>query len=110
MNETRPLTHRRSRKAWLRENLSGYIFVAPYVIGLIVFFAFPLVFSLRISFGDYQLARGGYTITPTGLSNYYKVLFEEVDFTQVFVNAIGPVIGAHSGPGTIALFFLGTHK
>lgn len=88
MNETRPLTHRRSRKAWLRENLSGYIFVAPYVIGLIVFFAFPLVFSLRISFGDYQLARGGYTITPTGLSNYYKVLFEEVDFTHAFVNAI----------------------
>lgn len=29
---------------------------------------------------------------------------------EVFVNAIGPVIGAHSGPGTIALFFLGTHK
>ena len=29
---------------------------------------------------------------------------------EVFVNYIGPVIGAHSGPGTIALFFLGTGK
>lgn len=29
---------------------------------------------------------------------------------DVVVHEIGPVIGAHSGPGTIALFFLGTHK
>lgn len=29
---------------------------------------------------------------------------------DVYINFVGPVIGAHSGPGTIALFFLGTHK
>lgn len=28
----------------------------------------------------------------------------------VLLNYVGPVIGAHSGPGTIALFFLGTHR
>ena len=28
----------------------------------------------------------------------------------VITNYVGPVIGAHSGPGTIALFFLGTHR
>lgn len=26
------------------------------------------------------------------------------------INYIGPVVGTHSGPGTIALFFLGTHR
>ena len=26
------------------------------------------------------------------------------------INYVGPVIGAHSGPGTIALFFFGTHR
>lgn len=26
------------------------------------------------------------------------------------INYIGPVIGTHSGPGTLALFFLGTHR
>lgn len=26
------------------------------------------------------------------------------------INTIGPVIGTHSGPGTIALFFFGTHR
>lgn len=29
---------------------------------------------------------------------------------DITINAIGPVIGAHSGPGTLALFFLGTER
>ena len=29
---------------------------------------------------------------------------------EVYTGYIGPVIGAHSGPGTIALFFMGSHK
>ena len=29
---------------------------------------------------------------------------------DVVVNYVGPVIGAHSGPGTIALFFLGNER
>lgn len=28
----------------------------------------------------------------------------------VLINHVGPVIGAHSGPGTVALFFLGAHR
>ncbi len=29
---------------------------------------------------------------------------------NIVINYVGPVVGAHSGPGTIALFFLGTHR
>ncbi|MBP8855771.1 MAG: DegV family protein [Oscillospiraceae bacterium] len=29
---------------------------------------------------------------------------------KVYINSIGPVIGSHSGPGTIALFFLGSKR
>lgn len=29
---------------------------------------------------------------------------------DIYINFIGPVIGAHSGPGTVALFFLGTER
>ena len=35
---------------------------------------------------------------------------ERMGVKKVYVNFIGPVIGAHSGPGTVALFFLGTHR
>ena len=35
---------------------------------------------------------------------------ERLGVTDFVVNYIDPVIGAHSGPGTLALFFLGTEK
>ena len=39
-----------------------------------------------------------------------KKVRETFKTKQTHINFIGPVIGAHSGPGTIALFYLGTHK
>ena len=35
---------------------------------------------------------------------------EEFGVTAGLITDIGPVIGAHSGPGTLAIFFLGVHK
>ena len=29
---------------------------------------------------------------------------------EVYINYVGPVIGAHSGPGTVALFYIGTER
>ena len=35
---------------------------------------------------------------------------EKLGVQQVKLGFIGPVIGAHSGPGTVALFFLGKER
>ena len=35
---------------------------------------------------------------------------ERFGVKQIVINHVGPVIGAHSGPGTVALFFLGTER
>lgn len=37
-------------------------------------------------------------------------LREKLGVTDIVINFIGPVIGAHSGPGTVALFFVGTER
>ena len=29
---------------------------------------------------------------------------------EIVINYVGPVIGAHSGPGTVALFYMGTER
>ena len=29
---------------------------------------------------------------------------------DILINYVGPVIGSHSGPGTLAIFFLGTER
>ena len=35
---------------------------------------------------------------------------EKLHVKEIVINPIGPIIGAHSGPGTVALFFLGTKR
>ena len=35
---------------------------------------------------------------------------ERHKLNTVLINFVGPVIGAHSGPGTLALFFLGDQR
>lgn len=39
-----------------------------------------------------------------------REISERLGVTDFVVNYIDPVVGAHSGPGTLALFFLGTEK
>lgn len=43
-------------------------------------------------------------------ANYVKEHVSKVFDCEVVINSIGPVIGSHSGPGTIALFFVGEHR
>lgn len=38
------------------------------------------------------------------------ILQERYHFKDIIINQIGPVIGSHAGPGTIALFFLGKNR
>ena len=35
---------------------------------------------------------------------------KEVGAKDIFINYVGPVIGAHSGPGTLAIFFIGDKR
>ena len=39
-----------------------------------------------------------------------KAVEKEFHPKEIKINTIGPVIGAHSGPGTLAIFFLGTNR
>lgn len=39
-----------------------------------------------------------------------SMLKSECGIKDIYINYVGPVIGAHSGPGTLALFFLGKER
>ena len=39
-----------------------------------------------------------------------SMLKMELGVKDVVINYVGPVIGAHSGPGTLAMFFVGDHR
>ena len=44
-------------------------------------------------------------------AEYVRALVQEATGVKRFeINHIGPIIGTHSGPGTVALFFLGKNR
>ncbi len=62
------------RRSWLRrrilENLEGYLFILPWIVGFLVFTAGPMVASLYLSFTRYRLVSAAQW---TGLANYIKL-------------------------------------
>ena len=39
-----------------------------------------------------------------------ELVKKELNVKDIFIHYIEPVIGCHSGPGTLALFFMGTKR
>ena len=39
-----------------------------------------------------------------------ELVLQNENVKEVYINDIGPVIGSHSGPGTVALFFIASHR
>jgi multiple sugar transport system permease protein len=70
----RPPTRRRGMTGARREALTGYLFIAPWIVGFLVFTAGAMVFSLVISFSDYNVATNA--SRPAGVENYAR-LFDD---------------------------------
>jgi DegV family protein with EDD domain len=47
---------------------------------------------------------------PESAEKLAEYLIKRLGPREAVINPIGPVIGAHAGPGTIALFFLGSKR
>jgi multiple sugar transport system permease protein len=73
-----------------RDNLAGYLFLAPWLLGLFLITIGPMLASLYLSFTDYNLIQAPKWI---GLDNFSRMLSDErlhnslrVTFTYVFVS------------------------
>lgn len=63
------------------DKVAGYVFIAPFIIGLITFTVIPFFSSLYLAFTDYDV------LTParwTGLANFQRMFFEDKYFWQSF--------------------------
>lgn len=57
-------------KREIRENLTGYAFLIPWFIGILVFTAFPFIYSMYLSFTDYNFVKEMQFI---GLDNWKRM-------------------------------------
>lgn len=62
-----------------KDQLKGLIFVAPFIIGVIAFFAYPFIFTVRLTFGEVTNVVG-MKIKWAGMVNITRALFIDSEF------------------------------
>jgi multiple sugar transport system permease protein len=85
------------------ENIAGFFFLLPGLIGFLTFVLFPLVFSFLLGFTQWSFISGFNEIKFLGLSNFWQ-LITDFEFQQALQNTVLYTIG--TVPVTIVLGFL----
>ena len=89
------------------EKLMGWVFIAPALLGILVFLALPMVMSLYVSFRDWSGLRPMGTSNFIGLENYRDLLVEDGlvrrDFATALRNNFYYVVGVVPAQTTLAL-------
>src|SRR5262245_45203661 len=65
------------RRAW-RRNLTGYLFIAPWLFGFLSFTFLPIVASAGLAFTDYNVL--SQSLNWVGLDNFDRMLFRDPRF------------------------------
>ena len=67
--------------------VAGYLFIAPFIVGFILFLVVPLVQSLRMSFSTVEL-EGGLSMTWAGLENYRQAFLVDEQFVPNLISEL----------------------
>jgi ABC-type sugar transport systems, permease components len=71
----------------LKTDLTGYTFILPNIIGVLLFTLFPMVFSLFISFTDWDYTKGFGNWNFIGVQNFIE-MWKDKWFTDSLINTI----------------------
>ncbi|MCQ2493721.1 MAG: sugar ABC transporter permease [Lachnospiraceae bacterium] len=66
-----------------KKAIAGYIFIAPFIIGFLLFMVKPLLQSLYMSFCTVSLSAGSTEMTWAGLKNYKFTFTVDPEFTSL---------------------------
>lgn len=88
----KPRKGRRTKSYEKRQNRLGYAFMTPWLIGFLVFTFVPFIATVYLSFCDVKSTVLGYSITWSGLSNYYTAFFRNTEFAPALGAFIGMVV------------------
>ncbi len=70
-----------------RTTLEGLMFVAPWIVGALLFFVYPIIVSLRLSFSHLDNV-AGLQMTFNGLDNYKYLIFTDTSYLANFLSSV----------------------
>ena len=88
-DNTAATTKKKKRFLSLRakNSLKGLVFVAPFIIGLVAFFIYPIFFSLRISIAE-SVEILGMKLKGLTLYQYKRAFVEDTEFVPTFLATV----------------------
>lgn len=82
-NPRRPMPLQRKIK------IAGYLFLSPWLLGLLYFFLYPFAITVIDSFHKVSLGQSGLAREFLGLENFKYILLVDANFTRNVVSEIG---------------------
>lgn len=79
------LSLEKKRSVW------AYMFLSPWLFGMLFVFAFPMFLSLSFAFSNVTVDNG-YSLQFVGLQNFHEALFVDQNFLQHFAATIGNML------------------
>lgn len=73
---------RKRKKATLKQKdaLMGYVFIFPWIVGMLIFVARPLVQSFHFALNNVKITPKGRVMTFVGIQNFTQILQEDATF------------------------------
>ena len=75
-----------------RKALSGYLFIAPFIVGFLTFMVQPFCRSLYMSFCEVELAAGKIDPIWKGIANYHQAFRIDPEFTRLLWEEISRMV------------------
>ncbi|MGB3331131.1 MAG: sugar ABC transporter permease, partial [Thermomicrobiales bacterium] len=89
------VTYTRSRFNYrTREAIGGYLFIMPWILGLLIFIAYPILASFYYSFTNYPIVNPPVWI---GTANYERLLHDDFFWKAIRVTTIYVVVSVPLG-------------
>jgi len=70
-----------------KKKIEGLVLVSPFILGVLLFFVYPLFTTIRLSFGELDRIEG-FHIRWAGFKNYIEILTVDHNFVPMFLQVI----------------------
>lgn len=88
----KPKKKKKMRTYQQRQDRTGYMFMAPWIIGFAAFTLFPFVATIYLSFTNVKKTTLGYQIDFTGINNYVKAFVGSTEFLPALLKYLQMII------------------
>ena len=71
-----------------RNAVAGYLFILPWIVGLLAFVAYPVVYSILLSLSTAKVTTSGIEMKWAGLTYYTRALAQDTTFTSTIAETV----------------------